>query len=104
MIVVAPAGGCAARSSRSTPPVSATEKATAPIRAGVDALLVDARRVEQAERRKRGDGREDGDAVPDDRVPRGADLGERRLEEEKGGRPQAGKEQRLLEEPTRRSR
>ena len=35
MIVVAPAGGWAARRSRSTPPVSATETATAPIRAGV---------------------------------------------------------------------
>ena len=35
MIVVAPAGGCAALSKRSTPPVRATERATAPILAGV---------------------------------------------------------------------
>ena len=101
MIVVAPAGGWAARSNRSTPPVSATASATAPILAASTPLLVDARRVEQAEYRERRHRRDDRDEVADDRVARARDLGHRRLEEEEGGRAEAREEQRLVEGPGR---
>ena len=101
MIVVAPAGGWAARSRRSTPPQRHGERDRGHAREGNQSSTRWA--CPTARDRERERGREDAHAVADQRVSRAAHLGGRRLEDQERGGAQAREEQRLVERPRRQA-
>ena len=99
MIVVAPAGGWAARRSRSTPPVSATETATAPIRAGVTPCSYALGSPSSPNAPSAATAATIATKCPDHRVSRSCDLSQRRLEDKQRRCSEAREEERLSQQP-----